>query len=87
VHQVSNLTSPPKTYHLEDLETCFSALITDKRLYVSGITKLHIFEVNTNDDEPLIRLSKIPTNGGLCGVYKILRIGDELLLGERYGYL
>ena len=34
--------------------------------------------------EPLTPVSKIPTKGGIL---KILRVGDDLLLGSDYGYL
>jgi hypothetical protein len=78
---VHDLSSPRKTYNLGDLEICYSALIEDKRLYLGGIGKLQIFEVTPLLDEPLIPVAKIPTNGGPCGVYKILRVGDDLLLG------
>ena len=46
VYSVGDLTSPPATYPLKDLDICYSALIIDKRLYLGGISYLQIFEVN-----------------------------------------
>jgi hypothetical protein len=81
VHFLDDVTLPSKSYKLVDKETCYSALIIDKRLYVGGITKLYIFEVNPSLDNPLTPVARIATNGGLCGVYKILRLGEDLILG------
>jgi hypothetical protein len=76
VYSVSDLTSPSATYPLDTL--CYSGLITDNRLYLGGIYKLHIFEVSPSLTEPLTPVTKIPTNDS---VKKILRVGDDLLLG------
>ena len=76
VYSVGDLTSPSATYPLG--EKCFSALITDNRLYLGGDYKLHIFEVTPSLTEPLRPVTKIPTK---YYVYKILRVGDDLLLG------
>jgi hypothetical protein len=81
VYSVGDLTSPPATYPLADLDICYSALIADNRLYLGGIGKLQIFEVTTSITEPLIPVTKISTNGGQCGVYKIMRVGDDIFLG------
>ena len=76
VYLVGDLTSPLATYPLG--ECCCSALITENRLYLGGTGKLHIFEVTPSLTEPLIPVTQIPTKHG---VLKILRVGDDLLLG------
>ena len=76
VYSVGNLTVPIATYPLDD--DCCSALITENRLYLGGWRKLHIFEVTPSLTEPLTPVTQIPTKDN---VYKILRVGDDLLLG------
>jgi hypothetical protein len=76
VYSVDDLTSPSATYPLGDY--CYSALITDCRLYLGGYKMLHIFEVTPSLTEPLRPITKIPTKRS---VFKILRVGDDLLLG------
>ena len=76
VYSVGDLTSPSATYPLGS--GCVSGLITDNRLYLGGYYKLHIFEVTPSLTEPLRPVNKIPTKSW---VYKILRVGDDLLLG------
>ena len=76
VYSMDDLTSPSATYPLED--KCYSALITDNRLYLGVVCELLIFEVTPSLIEPLTPVTKIPTEKG---VFKILRVGDDLLLG------
>ena len=76
VYSVGDLTSPSATYPLE--RKCYSALITDNRLYLGGGCELFIFEVTQSLTEPLIPVTKISTKSS---VFKILRVGDDLLLG------
>jgi hypothetical protein len=76
VYSLGDLTSPCATYQLGD--ECYSGLITDNRLYIGGRLKLHVFEVTSSFTEPLKSVTKIPTESF---VYKILRVGDDLLLG------
>ena len=76
VYSFSDLTSPSATYPLGD--KCYSALITDNRLYLGGAYKLLIFEVTSSLIVPLIPFKKIPTQDDL---YKILRVSNDLLLG------
>ena len=76
VYSVGDLTSPSATYPLGD--RCFSALISDNRLYLGGEYKLHIFEVIPSLTEPLRPVTMSPTENW---VFKILRVGDDLLLG------
>ena len=78
VYSLSDLTSPSATYAVGDDQKCYSALITDSRLYIGGVSKLHIFKVTPSFTEPLTPVTKIPTKGS---VYKILRVGDDLLMG------
>jgi hypothetical protein len=75
---LSDLTCPSATYKLGGNEKGYSALITENHLYVGGSSNLHIFEVTSSLNEPLIPVTKIPTNSL---VFKILRVGDELILG------
>jgi hypothetical protein len=76
VYSVGDLTSPSATYPLGG--QCGSGLITENRLYLGGHYKLHIFEVTPSLTEPLTPVTQIPTKSY---VYKILRVGDDLLLG------
>jgi hypothetical protein len=76
VCSVDDLTSPSATYPVGDW--CYSALITENRLYLGGIYKLHIFEVTPSLTQPLTPVTQIATKDI---VYKILRVGDDLLLG------
>ena len=76
VYSAGDLTSPSATYPLGDV--CFSGLISDNRLYLGGDYKLHIFEVTPSLTEPLTPVTKITTE---ISVFKILRVGDDLLLG------
>jgi hypothetical protein len=84
VYSLSDLSSPIATYpHLRG-QSYYSCIITDNRLYLGGGRGLHIFEVNNSSTQPLKRVTVIDT----CGwPKKILRLGDELLLGEDTGYL
>jgi hypothetical protein len=76
VYSVGDLTSPSATYPLGGFSG--SGLITENRLYLGGQYKLHIFEVTSSLTEPLTPVTKIPTKNY---VNKILRVGDDLLLG------
>ena len=76
VNSLGDLTSPSVTYPLD--VKGYSALIADNRLYIGGNYKLHIFEVTPYLTIPLKPVTSIPTE---YSVYKILRVGDELLLG------
>jgi hypothetical protein len=78
VYSLSDLTSPCATYPLDD--DCHSALITENRLYLGGWKKLHIFEVTPSLTEPLTPVTQTPTEN-YANVLKILRVGDDLLLG------
>jgi hypothetical protein len=82
VYSLSDLYSPIATYPLGGW--CFSGIITDSRLYLGGGgRKLHIFEVSASISQPLKKVKVIDTESW---VNKILRVGQELLLGEDGGY-
>ena len=76
VYSLCYFTCPLSTYRLDT--RCLSALITENRLYLGGYYELHIFEVTPSLTEPLTPVSKIPTE---THVFKIMRVGDDLLLG------
>jgi hypothetical protein len=76
VYSLDDLTSPSATYPVQ--YSCYSALITENRLYLGGTCELHIFEVTPSLTEPLTPVTQIPTKEA---VNKILRVGDDLLLG------
>ena len=76
VYSVGDLTSPSATYPIGN--HCYSALITENRLFLGGAYKLHIFEVTPSLTEPLTPVTQIPIKDP---VNKILRLGDALLLG------
>ena len=81
VYSLSDLYSPIATYPLRG--RCFSGIITDNRLYLGWGRKLHIFEVSASTTQPLEQVKIIDTESW---VNKILRVGQELLLGEDNGY-
>jgi hypothetical protein len=57
VFLLSDLSSPIATYPL--CGECYSGIITDNRLYLSGGNKLHIFEVATSITQPLMLVTII----------------------------
>jgi hypothetical protein len=82
VYSLSDFSSPVATYPLGG--GCSSGIITDNCLYLGGNKRLHIFEViTTSSSQPLKLVTVIDTRHW---VYKILRVGHELLLGQRNGY-
>ena len=82
VYSVSDLSFPIATYPL--VSWSCSGIISDNRLYLGGKGKLNIFRVTASITQPLIPVTVIDT---ASSVYKILRVGQELLLGEETGYL
>jgi hypothetical protein len=83
VYSLSDLASPIATYGLGC--NCFSGLIFENQLYLTGFKSIvFVFDVTSSNDQPLIPVTRIyPTSR----VLKILRVGNELLLGELDGYL
>jgi hypothetical protein len=61
VYSFSDINSPCATYPLGDYGRCYSALITENRLYLGGVNKLHIFEVTPSLTEPLTPVTQIRT--------------------------
>ena len=81
VYSMSDHTSPIATYQLGF--QCNSCIISDNHLYLGGNYKLHVFEVTTSLTQPLVAAKVFNTEHK---VFKILRVGQELLLGEGNGY-
>jgi hypothetical protein len=82
VYSLSVPSSPIATYPLGG--GCLSGIITDNCLYLGRWGKLHIFEVmTTSSTQPLNPVTVLDT---AHWVNKILRVGQELLLGEDAGY-
>jgi hypothetical protein len=82
VYSMSDLTSPIVTYPLDG--RCYSAMITDDHLYLGGNKKLYVFKVSESLTQPLISVTSTTTKSL---VNKILRLGNELLLGQDDGHL
>jgi hypothetical protein len=82
VYSMSDHTSPIATYQLGGY--CRSAIITDNHLFLGVDKKLHVFEITTSLIEPLIPVEVINTEHW---VHIILRLRNELILGEAEGYL
>ena len=76
VYSMSDFTSPIATYPLGG--KCYSGMIIDDRLYLGGNYKLHIFKLSSSLTQPLSPVKAITTKES---VYKLLRVGNELLLG------
>jgi hypothetical protein len=76
VYTLGDLIAPSATYPVDTY--CYTGLISDNRLYLGGEEMLQIFEVTPSLTEPLRLVTQIPT---LQWVNKILRVGDDLLLG------
>jgi hypothetical protein len=82
VYSMIDHTSPIATYQLS--KRCLSGIIADNHLYMGGKEKLHVFEVTTSISQPLIPVKVIDAKRWLL---KILRVGNELILGEYDGWL
>ena len=78
VYSVDYHYRPSATFTLGVHQKGYSALITDNRLYIGATSELHIFEVTSSLEKPLIPVTKIPIK---LNLFKILRVGDNLLLG------
>jgi hypothetical protein len=79
---LSDLAYPIATYKV--LDGCCSVIKAEKYLYLGGEKNLHIFEVTTSLIQPLIPIKVINTESL---AFKILRVGDKLILAEVFGYL
>ena len=83
VYSLSDFTSPISTIPISQERSLKSCIIIDDRLYLGG-ENIHVFKVTASLAQPLLPLTVIPTEEE---VLKILRVGNELLLGEVNGYL
>jgi hypothetical protein len=83
VYSISDPSSPVVIYQTY-LGYCHSGIIIDNHLYLGTTSSLKVFKVTSDLNQPLIPVKVIDTKEV---VYKILRLGDELLLGENKGYL
>jgi hypothetical protein len=83
VYSISNLKSPIASYKL-DGGPCFLGIISEKYLYLGGWQKLQVFEVTKSLTQPLIPVKVIKA---VDNISSILRVGDELILGQGRGYL
>jgi hypothetical protein len=83
VYSVSDPTSPVVIYQTK-VSYCYSGIIADNHLYLGGYKKVWVYKVTTNVTQPLILVKEIQTKQW---VYKLLRVGNEILLGEDEGYL
>jgi hypothetical protein len=83
VYSVSDPTSPVVIYQI-DVGYCRSGIIADNHLYLGGCEKVRVYKVTTDFTQPLILVKEVQTKQL---VYKLLRVGNEILLGESIGYL
>ena len=84
VFSVSDLSSPIATY---DLPWSYKKLIiSDNRLFLgaSNTCDITVIEINTSLSKPLIELVEIQTSEMIM---KMMKVGQELFLGEYDGYL
>ena len=84
IYSMKNLSSFIQRY---PFDKCFntSGVITETHLYVTSWEKLNVLKLTSDDNNPLQLLNSITLP--VRYVFKILRVGNELLLGEWDGYL
>ena len=82
MYLLSDLTMPIANYQVCKEGWIVSSLIDGNHLYLGG-RNLHVFETSSLS-QPLKPLPDIIIESY---VYKMLRVGHELLLGEVYGHL
>jgi hypothetical protein len=84
VYKGSDLNSPIATYDLPS--NCWTGLIDKNYLFLGGDTSnIFIFEISSSDKKPpLNRKVTIQTKQP---VIKIIKVGQELMLGEDRGFL
>jgi hypothetical protein len=78
---VNNLKSPIATYDLPCI--FFSGLISGNYLFL-GSSEIIIYEISRKLDKPLKKLASIKTKEK---INKMIKVGQELFLGEDIGYL
>ena len=90
VYSLSDLTSPIATYDISGV--CFSGLIADNRLFIAFsdrksyqyFMQIIICEISTSLTEPLKLLENIKTSQQ---IKKMIKVGQELFLGAKFGHL
>ena len=82
VYLMIDPTTPVASYSLSS--ECYSGEIFDNRLYLGGKNYLKIFDITISLEQPLTPVTHITTKSK---VYKILRVCEDLILGEAGGYL
>ena len=82
VYSVSDLTSPIASFDLP--ENCISGLIANNCLFLGASNCIIVYEISASLTEPLKQLSKIKT---IEWILKMITVGQELVLGEKDGYL
>ena len=82
IYLANDLSSPPASFHLGD--RCISGIATEDRLYIGGGEKLHVLEVTASMIQPFKLIKAIDTQSSIL---KMLKLGNELLLGQWMGYL
>jgi hypothetical protein len=83
VYSASEFTSPIATYVIP--VKCWSGLIVNNCLFLGGgSSKIIVYEISTSLSKPLKLLASIETR---YFIIKVIKVGQELVLGEEYGYL
>lgn len=83
MYSLSDLRSPIATYDL--LDTGWSGIIVDNILLVDGDSfKIMVYEISTSITVPLKQLAIIET---IDTIRKVLKVGQELVLGCFNGYI
>ena len=84
MYSVSEITSSLATYDLVD--RCNSGLIADSRLFLDGgiSNKIIVYEMQISLSDPLKKVASIETKNY---IRKMIKLGQELVLGEVDGYL
>lgn len=83
VYSLSDLSSPIATYDL--LDAGWSGIIVDNILLVDGDSfKIMVYEISTSITVPLKQIAIIET---IDTIRKVLKVGQELVLGCFNGYI
>ena len=77
VYSMSDHISRVATYQLG--EKCYSGIMSDNHLFLGGGKKLFVFKITISLIQPLVQVKVINIKRP---VYKILRVRNELILGE-----
>ena len=82
VYQLSDLTLPKATYILPI--DFLSALIADNNLFIGSSGQIIVYEISASLTQPLKQLAIIKASRRIT---KMIKVGQELILGESPGYL